>query len=35
MVGGAAYASLGVDALVLGVWMIVCFLIAARFFRWQ
>jgi ABC-2 type transport system permease protein len=35
MVGGAAYASLGIDALVLGSWMIVCFLIAARFFRWQ
>lgn len=35
MVGGAAYASLGIDALVLGVWMIVCFLIAARSFRWQ
>jgi ABC-2 type transport system permease protein len=35
MVGGAAYASLGVDALVLGAWMIICFLIAARFFRWQ
>jgi len=35
MVGGAAYASLGIDALVLGAWMIVCFLIAARFFRWQ
>ncbi|MEP7159218.1 MAG: ABC transporter permease, partial [Chloroflexota bacterium] len=34
MVGGAAYASLGIDALVLGAWMIVCFLIAARFFRW-
>ena len=35
MVGGAAYASLGVDALVLGAWMVICFLIAARFFRWQ
>ena len=35
MVGGAAYASLTVDALVLGAWMIVCFLIAARYFRWQ
>jgi ABC-2 type transport system permease protein len=35
MVGGAAYASLGIDALVLGVWMVICFLIAARFFRWQ
>ena len=35
MVGGAAYASLGIDALVLGAWMIICFLIAARFFRWQ
>ena len=35
MVGGAAYASLGIDALVLGAWMVICFLIAARFFRWQ
>ncbi|HUP83588.1 MAG TPA: ABC transporter permease [Candidatus Limnocylindria bacterium] len=35
MVGGAAYASLAVDALVLGAWMVICFLIAARFFRWQ
>jgi ABC-2 type transport system permease protein len=35
MVGGAAYASLGVDAVVLGAWMVICFLIAARFFRWQ
>jgi ABC-2 type transport system permease protein len=35
MVGGAAYASLAVDALVLGGWMLVCFVIAARFFRWQ
>ena len=35
MVGGAAYASLGVDALVLGAWMVICFLIAGRFFRWQ
>lgn len=35
MVGGAAYASLGIDALVLGAWMVICFVIAARFFRWQ
>jgi ABC-2 type transport system permease protein len=35
MVGGAAYASLAVDGLVLGGWMVACFLIAARFFRWQ
>ena len=35
MVGGAAYASLGFDALVLGVWMVICFAIAARYFRWQ
>jgi ABC-2 type transport system permease protein len=35
MVGGAAYASLGVDALVLGGWLVVSFLISARFFRWQ
>ena len=35
MVGGSAYASLGVDVVVLGAWMVVCFLISARFFRWQ
>lgn len=35
MVGGAAYAPLVLDALILGVWMAVCFVIAARFFRWQ
>lgn len=35
MVGGGAYAPLGVDVLVLGGWMIGCFAVAARFFRWQ
>ena len=35
MVGGAAYAPLGVDVLVLAGWLIVTFLISARFFRWQ
>ena len=35
MVGGAAYAPLGVDVLVLGGWLIASFLISARFFRWQ
>jgi len=35
MVGGAAYAPLPVDALVLGIWLAVCFLLSARFFRWQ
>jgi ABC-2 type transport system permease protein len=35
MVGGAAYAPLWVDIGVLAVWLVVCFLISARFFRWQ
>jgi ABC-2 type transport system permease protein len=35
MVGGAPYAPLPVDALVLGGWLVVSFLISARFFRWQ
>ena len=35
MVGGSAYAPLPVDALVLGGWLVVSFLVAARFFRWQ
>ena len=35
MVGGAAYAPLWVDIAVLAVWLVVCFLISARFFRWQ
>jgi hypothetical protein len=35
MVGGAAYAALPIDALVLGGWLLVCFLLSARFFRWQ
>jgi ABC-2 type transport system permease protein len=35
MVGGTAYAPLPMDVLVLGGWLIVTFLIAARYFRWQ
>jgi ABC-2 type transport system permease protein len=35
MVGGAAYAPLYVDVLVLAGWLVVSFLISARFFRWQ
>jgi len=35
MVGGAAYVPLEVDVLVLGGWLVVSFLISARFFRWQ
>ena len=35
MVGGAAYAPLYVDVLVLAGWLVVTFLVSARFFRWQ
>ena len=35
MVGGAAYAPLYVDVLVLAGWLVVSFLISARYFRWQ
>jgi hypothetical protein len=35
MVGGAAYAPLYFDVLVLAGWLIVSFLISARYFRWQ
>jgi ABC-2 type transport system permease protein len=35
MVGGAAFASLGVCAAVLLGWLVVCFGIAARKFQWQ
>jgi ABC-2 type transport system permease protein len=35
MVGGSAFAPLWVCAAVLGAWLIVCFGIAARTFRWQ
>jgi ABC-2 type transport system permease protein len=35
MVGGAPFAPLAVDVLVLGGWLLVSFLISARFFRWQ
>jgi ABC-2 type transport system permease protein len=35
MVGGTPFATLGVDVLVLGGWLIVCTAISARYFRWQ
>jgi len=35
MVGGAPYAPLYVDVLILASWLIVTFLISARYFRWQ
>jgi ABC-2 type transport system permease protein len=35
MVGGAAFAPLSVCALVLVAWLVVCFAIASRTFRWQ
>lgn len=35
MVGGVPYAPLWVDALVLTGWLVVCFLISARWFRWE
>jgi ABC-2 type transport system permease protein len=35
MVGGSPFAPLPVDVLVLGGWLVVSFLISARFFRWQ
>jgi ABC-2 type transport system permease protein len=35
MVGGAAFAPLWVCALVLAGWLVVCFAIASRTFRWQ
>src|SRR3954471_10120798 len=35
MVGGVAYASLAFDALVLAGWLVVSFIVSARFFRWQ
>jgi len=35
MVGGAAFASLGVCAAVLVGWLVVCFAIASRKFQWQ
>ena len=35
MVGGAAYAPLWLDVAVLVGWMVGCFAIAARWFRWQ
>jgi ABC-2 type transport system permease protein len=35
MVGGAAYAPLTLDALVLAGWLVVSFVVSARFFRWQ
>jgi ABC-2 type transport system permease protein len=35
MVGGSAYAPLIVDVGVLAAWLGACFLLSARFFRWQ
>jgi hypothetical protein len=35
MVGGAAFAPLGVCAAVLVGWLVVCFAIASRKFQWQ
>jgi ABC-2 type transport system permease protein len=35
MVSGTQIAPLGVDALILGGWLVVCLGIAARYFRWE
>jgi ABC-2 type transport system permease protein len=35
MVGGAAYAPLSLDVLILGGWLVVSLAVSARFFRWQ
>src|SRR4051794_8935135 len=35
MVGGVPFVPLGVDVAILGGWLIACFAISARFFRWQ
>jgi len=35
MVGGAPFAPLPIDALVLGGWLVGSFAVSARFFRWQ
>ncbi len=35
MVGGVPYAPLWLDALVLTGWLVVCFAISARWFRWE
>jgi ABC-2 type transport system permease protein len=35
MVGGAPFAPLGVDVLVLAAWLVVSMVVSARFFRWQ
>lgn len=35
MVDGAAFSPLGVCAAVLVGWLVGCFAVAARFFRWQ
>ncbi len=35
MVGGVPYAPLWVDGLVLTGWLVACFLISARWFRWE
>ena len=34
-VGGAPFAPLPLDALILGGWLVACLAISARFFRWQ
>jgi len=35
MVGGVPYAPLWLDALVLAGWLVACFVISARWFRWE
>jgi ABC-2 type transport system permease protein len=35
MVGGTPFVPLGVGVAILGAWLIGCFLVSARFFRWQ
>jgi len=35
MVGGAPFAPLAVSLLILAVWLVACFAISARYFKWQ
>ena len=35
MVGGSPFVPLGVGVGILTVWLVGCFLVSARFFRWQ
>jgi hypothetical protein len=35
MVGGTAFSPLWLCVAFLVVWLVVCFAVAARFFRWQ